>query len=470
MKILIPLLTFLVNGDDLPEDDLLPTGVTCQANFLQPGQKQSRIVGGQNVAKNSWSWIVEIQAAVANLKCYGSFVNSNWVVTAGHCCNRPLTDYVVRSGVHNISDEGTIHEIKQLITHEEYSSSTLQNDICLIELKDHVEFNLEKSFVCLGDPNEPVEETKGQCFVAGGGKTEYENGENAKFIQSIRVNVFSHAECLAGGGYRLGHINDFASFCAGYIEGGKDACTNDSGGPLICINDQNEPVLQGLVSWGVRCALEKYPGIYTRVGSYLDWISQKITGKSLVAHKPSVKLPDSIFVQTLDILGQARTVQKRTNGRKSKKSIPMIPIRAKSADRIQYRVGRIQDRLGRLVTAMVGSESVDFTQNRKCIGIALKSNDPTKIMLEITKQLNEDDAKIQSGFFSVLENVENGQVCDFVASKITLLHKYARNTLHKCSAGYELDGNEKELIRWKKGIEALKTFLLKKLQCSITSQ
>ena len=110
-------------------------------------------------------------------------------------------------------------------------------------------------------------------------------------------------------------------------------------------------------------------------------------------------------------------------------------------------------------------------------------------MLEITKQLNEDDAKIQSGFFSgkflgslshkiyqqfdchnsVLENVENGKICDFVATKITLLHNYARNTLHKCSAGYELDGNEKELIRLKKGIESLKTFLFKKLQCSITS-
>lgn len=82
-----------------------------------------------------------------------------------------------------------------------------------------------------------------------------------------------------------------------------------------------------------------------------------------MSHNPSVKLPDSILVQTLDILGQARTVNKRTNG--NSREIPMIPILGKSLEKIQHRVGKIQDRLGKLVTADVGTESVDFTPNRK---------------------------------------------------------------------------------------------------------
>ena len=46
----------------------------------------------------------------------------------------------------------------------------------------------------------------------------------------------------------------------------------DSGGPLICV-EEDKPVLQGLVSWGVRCGEALLPGVYTRVASYYSWIN-----------------------------------------------------------------------------------------------------------------------------------------------------------------------------------------------------
>ena len=60
-------------------------------------------------------------------------------------------------------------------------------------------------------------------------------------------------------------------FCAGWLEGGKDACTGDSGGPLICA-ENDRPVLRGITSWGLGCAEANAPGVYTRVEQYLDWI------------------------------------------------------------------------------------------------------------------------------------------------------------------------------------------------------
>ena len=43
----------------------------------------------------------------------------------------------------------------------------------------------------------------------------------------------------------------------------------DSGGPLVVDGEQ-----VGVVSWGRRCGDPKYPGIYTEVAAYIDWISK----------------------------------------------------------------------------------------------------------------------------------------------------------------------------------------------------
>ena len=69
--------------------------------------------------------------------------------------------------------------------------------------------------------------------------------------------------------------------CAGG-EAGKDACSGDGGGPLVCPAPAPDTpprpmVLAGLVSWGVGCGRAGVPGVYTNIATYVVWIRETIS-------------------------------------------------------------------------------------------------------------------------------------------------------------------------------------------------
>lgn len=69
-------------------------------------------------------------------------------------------------------------------------------------------------------------------------------------------------------------------FCAGM--GGTDSCQGDSGGPAVINNE-----LVGVVSFGKGCAMAQYPGVYTKVRNYIDWILANTRSSQPIQNPPS---------------------------------------------------------------------------------------------------------------------------------------------------------------------------------------
>ena len=87
----------------------------------------------------------------------------------------------------------------------------------------------------------------------------------------------TNTQCKATN-YADNDITD-AMVCAGPLGGGKDSCQGDSGGPLVIKDNANTAIIYGIVSWGIGCALPSYPGVYTRVTKFVDWIKANMVNK-----------------------------------------------------------------------------------------------------------------------------------------------------------------------------------------------
>ncbi|MEE6487011.1 hypothetical protein FKM82_014769 [Ascaphus truei] len=104
-----------------------------------------------------------------------------------------------------------------------------------------------------------------QCLISGWGNTLSNGVHFPDFLQCLDAPILTDQECRDAYPKKITKN----MICLGYLEGGKDSCQVDSGGPVACNGE-----LQGVISWGAGCALPGFPGVYAKVCNYISWIEE----------------------------------------------------------------------------------------------------------------------------------------------------------------------------------------------------
>uniref|UniRef100_G1N135 Ovochymase 2 n=1 Tax=Meleagris gallopavo TaxID=9103 RepID=G1N135_MELGA len=178
--------------------------------------------------------------------------------------------------------------VKYIIKHPNFDPRRPMNyDIALLKLDGTFSFSSSVLPACLPDPGEKCEAGY-ICTTCGWGRLR-ENGVLPQVLYEVNLPILNSMECSRALSTLKKPIQCDTGLCAGFPDGGKDACQGDSGDPLLCQRKHGAWILAGVISWGMGCARgwrgnekKKHykrgsPGIFTDLTAVLYWIQENMS-------------------------------------------------------------------------------------------------------------------------------------------------------------------------------------------------
>ncbi|XP_041636085.1 complement factor I [Cheilinus undulatus] len=252
----------------------IPNSTTVDDEDVEERGRTSRVkrvVGGIPSKPTQIQWQVALEEK-GKIDCGGAYIGGCWVLTAAHCVRPNPSAFRVKFSLwkktraQNTTD---IVPVDNIIIHPKYNASSYENDIALVQLEklpfqeECLVKNPAISAVCvpwtthLFQPNHT-------CSISGWGRTK--DGKTSQVLLWANVSLIEDCGRFYNDRFKPGMM------CAGDLEGSVDSCQGDSGGPLVCEDELGVSYLWGIVSWGERCGQPGFPGVYTQVSHYFEWI------------------------------------------------------------------------------------------------------------------------------------------------------------------------------------------------------
>nr|CAD7570103.1 unnamed protein product [Timema californicum] len=179
------------------------------------------------------------------------------------------------------AESSTNRKVELAVTHPDYNEDTVDADLALLLLSED---NLPTSDAPSKSIYSPFAQAclprlrqllpyRRLCYIIGWGKKRSSDNVGTDILHEVQVPIVTHEVCH--GVYKDYHLTD-NMFCAGYSQGRMDSCAGDSGGPLLCKDDQHHWTVFGITSFGEGCGRRGKYGIYAKVSNFIKWIHKTI--------------------------------------------------------------------------------------------------------------------------------------------------------------------------------------------------
>lgn len=318
----------------------LATALGGAAGAQECSSPRAKVVGGDPAYLKDWPGYAALRFDDRYV-CGGAVIDREWVLTAAHCfdggrlekLNSGAMTLTAAIGAENIKDvkPEQLYPAASWTVHPSYEKAIPQgDDIALIKLAKPYEG--EAMRISLSPDSDP--QLGAILRVAGFGTTYYgqqlqpveeQATAETRFagsdqFQEATLDFVPPPPCRDANSFKDNFgapipvlIGD-GQLCAAPPEAlGKlhGSCQGDSGGPLVGYKD-GCPVQVGVVSWAYECGRAEYPGVFTRVSHYRDWILRTIgrTPQTLSELDPTDRLSDQAVIearrQLEELLGAAR--------------------------------------------------------------------------------------------------------------------------------------------------------------------